>query len=68
MSFPNVDHKELDTITVLSVQVLEAHGLSYKGLSGEAAEDQRNRLFPAKVREPNRIFTACVTKLKVRCS
>jgi len=67
MSFPNVDHKELDAIAVLRVQVLEAHGLSYKGFSGEATEYQRNRLFTAKVREPNRIFAACVTKLKIRC-
>ncbi len=49
MSFPNVDHKELDAIIVFSVQVFEAHGLSYKGFSGEATENQGNRLFAAKV-------------------
>jgi len=49
MGFPNVDHKELDPIAVFGVQILEAHGLSYKGFSSEAAEYQRNGFIPAEV-------------------
>jgi len=66
MGFPNVDHKELHAIAIFGVQILEAHGLSYEGLSSEAAEYQRNWFFPAEVRKPNRILTACVPKLEIR--
>jgi hypothetical protein len=49
MGFPNVDHKELHPIAIFGVQILEAHGLAYKGFSSEAAEYQRNRFIPAEV-------------------
>ena len=49
MGFPNVNHKELHTIAVFGVQIFEAHGPSYKGLSGKTAEYQRNGFIPAEV-------------------
>ncbi len=67
MGFPNVDHEELDAITVLGIQIMEAHGPSYKGRSSKTAEYQRNGHFPAEVGKPNRIYTAYIPKLEIGC-
>ena len=67
MGFPNVDHKELDAITVLGIEIMEAHGPPYKGLSSETAEYQRNGLVPSEVQKPNRVYTIYVPQLEIRC-
>ena len=52
-------------VVILCVEVFETHGPFDKGRSGEAAEDQRYRFVPSKVRKVHGTFAAHVAQLKV---